>query len=225
MTSKEFAQSSNKNSNMNKIIILGAGGHAKSLLGALESSNVQIEGLLDTQIPKGTLVLNHVVLGDESMLTQEHRNTHQLVLGIGNVAVSPIRKRFFDEFKDKGFVFYTTKHTSALIHPSVTIDEGTQVMAGAIIQPLSKIGKNVILNTGSIIEHDCQIGNHCHIAPGATLGGGVVVGDGSFIGLGAKILPKVIIGKNVTVGAGSVVIRDIPDGTTVAGVPAKYLKK
>lgn len=208
---------------MNKIIILGAGGHAKSLLGALESNNIQIEGLLDTKIPKGTKILNYIVLGDDSILTSEYTNTHQLVLGIGNIVVSPVRKNIFDKYKNRGFTFYTTRHTSALIHPSVTIDEGSQVMAGVIIQPLSKIGKNVILNTGSIIEHDCQIGSHCHIAPGATLGGGVVVGDGSFIGLGAKILPEVIIGKNVTVGAGSVVLKNIPDGKTAVGIPGKEI--
>ena len=53
--------------------------------------------------------------------------------------------------------------------------------------------------------------------------GRISVGDYTFIGYNATILPGVTIGKNCVIGAGSVVTKDIPDGSVVAGVPAKFI--
>ena len=88
----------------------------------------------------------------------------------------------------------------------------------------SRIGDGCILNTGCIIEHECTIANFVHIAPGSVLLGNVCVGESSLIGANAVIKPGVIIGSNVTIGAGSVVLRDIPDGETWAGNPARKIK-
>lgn len=53
--------------------------------------------------------------------------------------------------------------------------------------------------------------------------GKITIGDNVFIGLGAIIMPGVTIGTNVVVGAGSVVVKDIPDNSVFAGVPARYI--
>ena len=63
--------------------------------------------------------------------------------------------------------------------------------------------------------------NFCNIYPGTHLAGRITVGDRTLIGIGASIKEKITIGKNAVIGAGSVVIDDVPDNTTVYGVPAK----
>jgi len=62
-----------------------------------------------------------------------------------------------------------------------------------------------------------------HICPGARLAGEVQVGARSWIGIGASVIQQVRIGSDVTVGAGAAVLRDLPDGITAVGVPARIL--
>ena len=76
----------------------------------------------------------------------------------------------------------------------------------------AKIGKSVTLNPLVVIGHK---------VPG---GGCPVIGDNCFIGAGAKIFGNIQIGNNVTVAPNAVVVKDVPDNTTVGGVPAKHLK-
>ena len=122
-----------------------------------------------------------------------------------------------------GKTFIRVLHPTAHIAKEANIGIGSVVFAGAIVQPDATIGKHVIINTGASVDHDCDIGDFAHIAPGACLAGGVTVGEGTLIGIGAIVIPGIRIGKWVTVGAGAAVIRDVADGLTVAGVPAKPL--
>ena len=71
------------------------------------------------------------------------------------------------------------------------------------------------------IDHECTLGDGVHVMPGATLAGCVTVGDYATIGSNATILPRLTIGSGAVVGAGAVVTRDVPDGVTVIGSPAR----
>ncbi len=82
----------------------------------------------------------------------------------------------------------------------------------------------MIINTGITIDHDCKIGDFVHLAPGVNLAGGVLVEEGSFLGINSSVIPYKRIGKWVTVGAGGAVIQDVPEFTTVVGVPAKPIR-
>ena len=96
-------------------------------------------------------------------------------------------------------------------------------MANVTINVAAEIGDNVILNTASSIDHHCVVGAHSHIAPGATLAGNVRIADETLVGAGAVILPGISIGAHCTVAAGAVVTGNVPDGVTVAGVPARVI--
>lgn len=74
------------------------------------------------------------------------------------------------------------------------------------------------------IGHNCQIGKNCSFPPGVVLGGSVIIGDNTFVGMNATIMEHLKIGSNVVIGMGSVVLRDIPDGETWAGSPARRIK-
>ena len=98
---------------------------------------------------------------------------------------------------------------------------GTYVGVRAVVQPLAVVGSHCIINTGAIVEHECELGQHVHVAPGCVMGGNVRVGAGTLLGLGSRILPGIRIGRGCTIGAGATVTRDVPDGATVVGVPAR----
>jgi len=84
---------------------------------------------------------------------------------------------------------------------------------------------DAILNTGCSVDHDVQLDDGVHICPGARLAGEVQVGSRSWIGIGASVIQQVRIGSDVTVGAGAAVVRDLPDGVTAVGVPARVLPR
>jgi len=112
-------------------------------------------------------------------------------------------------------------HPAAVIAGAVDLGSGSVVLTRVVVNPRARIGAAVILNTGCIVEHDCFVGDGAHVSPGAVLSGGVTVEALAWVGAGAVVLPGRRIGVGATVGAGAVVTRDVADGVTVVGNPAR----
>jgi sugar O-acyltransferase (sialic acid O-acetyltransferase NeuD family) len=208
------------------VLLIGAGGHARVLIDALRLQSIEIMGIVDADAnKKGQELMGVSVIGGDEEVMKYSPQQVRLVNGIGSVRVSLLRRRIFENFKNKGYQFEKVIHPSAVIASDVELSEGVQIMAGAIIQTGCKIGANTIINTRSSVDHDCQIGCHTHIAPRAVLSGGIVVGENTHIGTGAVIVQGVEIGTNSLVAAGAVVVRNVPNDITVAGMPARELKR
>lgn len=206
------------------VIVLGAGGHAKVLINALQLCSVQVLGITDPDSALvGQAVLGVPIIGTDDELQNYSAGEVLLVNGLGSVGLPLARRRLFDEYRKLGFAFATVIHPAAVVGADVEIGEGSQVMAGAVLQPGVCIGKNVIINTRASVDHDCQIGHHTHIAPGTTLSGDVHVGVGSHVGTGVSIVQGVRIGDGSLIGAGSVVLKDLPSGVKAYGCPAKVV--
>jgi len=213
---------------MIQVIGLGAGGHAKVVIEILRlTGGYKLVGLLDRRRELwGTQVLGVPVLGNDTLIHKlyEQEVRHEFI-GVGTVGNTRARRLLYDKACRQGFDIVNATHPEAIVSPSAKFGSGATIMAGAIINSSACLGNNVIVNTGAIIEHDCVIGNHVHIATGARLASTVYVSDGVHIGLGASIRQCIHIGRNVIVGAGAVVVSDVPDNATVAGVPARILRK
>lgn len=194
--------------------LYGASGHAKVIIDILRDMGITVLGAFDKN-PALKEVSGIPVLGPDV----EQKLETPVIISIGDNA---IRRRVAEELK---LTFGKAIHPSAIISPSASIAEGTVVMQGAIIQASANIGKHAIVNTGASIDHDCRIGDFAHISPGAVLSGNVQVGEGTHIGAGAVVIPNLKIGKWCKIGAGAVVIRDIPDGVTAVGNPARIIKE
>lgn len=211
-----------------KVVLLGAGGHAKVILDILKSSQeFEIIGLLDSNAEKiGTRVLDTPVIGTDEMLPELLASgiKHAFV-GLGSVKDNWLRGRLYDKLSDLGLEVINVIHPTAIVSDNCELGAGNAVFAGAIVNPGAKVGCNCILNTGCIVEHDVVIGNHVHISPGAVLAGNITIGDYTHIGLGAKIIQGINVGSNSVVGAGAVVIEDVPDNSIVVGVPARFIKQ
>ncbi|MBC8414072.1 MAG: acetyltransferase [Nitrospira sp.] len=206
---------------MEKIILIGAGGHSRVVAEAvILNGEYEIAGLVDPAVKPGTLIYGMRVLGDDAVLARiRNDNIDCASIAFGSTGDNSKRIKLYLYLKEHGFRLPELVHPAAIISISdVTISEGVQVMAGAVIQAGAIIGANCIINTGSVVEHDCNIGKHVHICPGAVICGGSNIGDGAFIGAGATVIQGISVGRNAVIGAGSVVLVDVPDGARVWGV-------
>lgn len=201
------------------IWIIGAGGHAKVVIGTARAMECADPiGVLDDDPARvGSEVLGVPVLGAIDVETVARLGVERAVLAIGNNRVrAELAARL------AGHVAWATLiHPSAVVAPTAHIGEGAVVFAGAVIQPDAVIGRHAIVNTGATIDHDCVIGDFAHIAPGVHLAGNVHIGEGAFMGIGSCAVPGVRVGNWATVGAGGVVIADVPPSVMVKGVPAR----
>jgi UDP-perosamine 4-acetyltransferase len=194
-----------------KLILLGAGGHAKVVLEALNSSGITPAACLDPDARlHGTALLGVPVEGGDERLAGHPPASAALVLGVGAPRPGKLRKALFERYRAQGYAFPPVVAASALCAESVTLGAGAQVLTRAVVHPGSSVGENAIVNTGAIVEHDCAVGAHAHIAPGVVLCGGVRVGAEAFVGAGAVLLPGVRVGRGALVAAGVVVRKDVP---------------
>ncbi len=210
------------------VVIWGAGGHALVVadiirLGVWEGRGCPLLGFLDDVNPEraGEPFGGATVLGGREQLDELLGvGINHLIIGVGD---NEARLRLADLVRAKGFHLARAIHPQAILETdvSVSVGEGTVIMAGAVVQPGCSIGKNVIINTGATVDHGCVIDDGVHIAPGAHLGGNVRVYRGAFVGMGAIVVPGVTIDPGAIIGAGSVVLKDVLAGTTVYGNPAR----
>lgn len=111
------------------------------------------------------------------------------------------------------------------IMDDVDIGEGILVSPYVTFTSNIKVGRCFHANLYSYVEHDCVIGDFVTFAPGVHCNGNVLIGDYAYIGSGAVIKQGLTIGRGATVGMGAIVTKDVPEGVTVVGNPARILEK
>jgi sugar O-acyltransferase (sialic acid O-acetyltransferase NeuD family) len=208
------------------VLIIRAGGHAQVVADILlrtgeQDISIQPIGYLDDNPAlQGQRFLGLTVLGAIANLSAIAHDA--VIVAIGD---NRSRQQVYEKLQNQNERFAVARHPSAVIAPDVQLGPGSMICAGVIVNPASLIGANVILNTGCTIDHHNFIGSHAHIAPGVHLGGEVTIGEGALIGIGATVMPRCRVGAWSVVGAGAVVNRDLPDGVTAMGVPAKVIER
>jgi UDP-perosamine 4-acetyltransferase len=205
-----------------KIIILGAGGHAKVLIEVLRSSKKEPTACLtpDSKFWKKTIEDVKIEGGDE-LLSQYSPKSVSLVNGVGSPRNAARRRAIFEDARARGYAFPVIQAASAICARSASFKEGAQILSRAVVHPGAVIGENVIVNTAAVVEHDSVVGDHSHIAPGAIVCGGVTIGSSVLIGAGAVVLPGIKIGNNALIAAGVVVRKNVPNGGRVLPARAK----
>ncbi|MBR2335317.1 MAG: acetyltransferase [Clostridia bacterium] len=202
-----------------KVIIIGAGGHAKVVADTVRKNGDEVIGFLDDKCDKrGEGFCHSTILGAVSEYGR-FADEASFIVAVGDGLA---RKRISETVNAK---WYTAIHPSAIIADGVKIGEGSFVSAGAIVNPDTEVGKHTIINTGSIVEHDCKIGDFTHIAPSATVCGGTSVGELCWIGAGATVINGITVCNGVTVGAGATVVKNVTERGIYVGVPAGKLEK
>ena len=207
---------------LQRLAIIGASGHGKVVADVAIQSGWKEIFFFDDAWP--LLKFNGIwpVHGDSRSLFAAIEDFDGIAIAIGN---NSIRLEKFYEIENVANKMVVLRHPAAYIANNVFIGKGSVVFAGAIIQPETSIGVSCIVNTAATIDHDCLLKDGVHVAPGAHVAGGVSVGNCSWIGIGSTVNQNLSIGARVIVGAGAAVTNDIPDNTTVVGIPARPLKK
>ena len=213
---------------MHKIVLFGAGGHARVLIDAIQSTaQHKVCAALDDDSNKWGTKLFHVpIVGNDShindLLTQ---GVDSFAVAIGSVSQIQLRRNLFERACAAGLEPCSVLHSSSIYSRYASLGKGVQLLAQSVVNPGAELGEGVIINTGAIVEHDCLIGTHTHLAPRACLAGGVQVGSGSHIGMGAVVKENITIGKDVIIGAGAVVLNDVPDRSIAVGIPARPISR
>lgn len=205
---------------MKNLVIIGAGGYAKSVLDSVDHMNFRMIGFLDDVKVKGEMHQGYPVLGN-SLDTLKNASDYVYFVAIGNNAK---RKTWFDKLKERNLSLINVIDHSALVSHHAAIGEGSFIGKLVILNHDSSVGDNCVINTRALIEHGCHIGNHVNISTNATLNGDVICEEGSFIGSGSVVNGQLSIGEWALTGAGSVVIKNVRPNTTVVGVPAKEIE-
>ena len=204
------------NDGMEEIVIIGFGGHAKSVADSIiADGKYNIVGYTDVE----DRCCKYPYLGtDDALVDCFKRGIHNAVLGVGFLGESSIRDKVVKRAKEIGFVFPVIIDPSATVALDVAVGEGTFIGKNVVVNAGSKVGKNCIINTGSIIEHECIVDDYSHISVGTILCGEVSVGHHTMIGAGTTVIQCRKIGNNSIIGANSTVLTDIGDNMRTYGI-------
>lgn len=193
------------NQGQKPIILIGAGGHARSTLDVISSlPNLTVDGILDDGFSPGSEVAGLTVLGPIEMLNQ-FSTSHRFVIALGKIGPTNARAQLANLCWDVGGQLQTVVSPTAYVSPGSHIGEGTVVFHHAVVNTGAEVGKNCIINTSSLVEHDSTIGNHSHVSTGAIVNGGCQVGENVFLGSGSILHQQVVVPDDAVIAAGDVV--------------------
>ena len=192
------------------IILVGGGGHCKSVIDVAESAGYNILGILDRPEEVGKKVLGYDVIGTDDDMAK-YVDKAEFIVTVGQIKSPDLRIKLHNMIEQAGGKLATIVAPTAHVSKYAQLGEGTVVMHQAVINADAKVGKGCIINTFATIEHDVVIGDYCHISTGAMVNGGSTVADGSFVGSQSVINQCVKIELGGVIASLSVVNKDIND--------------
>lgn len=202
---------------MKRLAIIGAGGHGRVVAESAAAAGWEavfyddhLTGLVDGWPVGGK--------ADDALATR----CDGTIVAIGN---NRLRLDWIERLRAAGVTLATIIHPSAVVSRSAALGEGTFLAPGAIVGTGAVLGAGCIVNTAASVDHDCSLAEAVHLSPGVHLSGEVTIGTASWLGTGSSVRNRIRIGRDVVVGVGGVVVRDVDDGRTVIGVPARPLEK
>jgi sugar O-acyltransferase (sialic acid O-acetyltransferase NeuD family) len=202
-----------------EIIVIGAGGHAKSTADAIRQSGHQIRYFVGEAPVAAQDLMSPLIASVKDIPDTENLN---VVVAIGD---SVIRERIFQGLQSSGYKisYPNIFHPKAFVSTDSVIGHGNVVLGFANIGAGSKIGNFVIINTSASVDHDSDIADFVTISPGAICAGNVAIGEHSFIGMGALVSEGRRIGDKCVLGANSFLNVDLPKGSKAFGSPARIV--
>jgi sugar O-acyltransferase (sialic acid O-acetyltransferase NeuD family) len=210
-----------------KIAIFGTSGFSHEVADICAASGYK--NIVLIKKPSDVIRSSKFMILDESNVNLLLDEGYKFIIGIGD---NRIRKEISGKYQYLPFTNVIHPTASFGLNQREYIEEktGNIIAAGVRFTNGIIIGNFGIYNLNCTIGHDCIIQDYINICPGANISGNVTIQKGAFIGTNACIIngqsstSRITIGENVVVAAGAVVVRDVPDGATVMGVPAKVVK-
>lgn len=205
---------------MRKLVLIGGGGHCRSVLDSALCMNIFDEIVItDYTMSAGSKIMGCKIIGNDSQLLRLYTNGFtQAFIAIGSIKDTKQREKIYRKASAIGFEFPNIIDPTAILSKEIILGKGVFIGKRAVVNTGSILGDMSIINTGAIIEHDCQIGKFSHIAVGAVICGGCEIGDSTFVGANATLIQGVRTGINSIIGANSVVLGNVLENSTVVGM-------
>lgn len=201
------------------LILVGGGGHCRSVIEAAESAGYSILGVLDMPENVGKEILSTKIIGTDDDISA-YVDKAEFVITVGFIKNPEIRIKLYNKIKETGGKLATVIASTAYVSKYAAIGEGTVILHQAFVNAGAEVGDNVILNTATNIEHDAVVGNQCHISTGTMVNGGCRIGDRCFIGSQSVLANGISVGNDIIVSAGSFVRKSIQEKGVYSGNPA-----
>jgi sugar O-acyltransferase (sialic acid O-acetyltransferase NeuD family) len=190
------------------IILVGGGGHCKSVIDVVESAGYKIIGILAMPSEVGKQVLSYNIIGTDDDMYKFVKDALFLVT-VGQIKSASLRIKLHEMIQNAGGKLATIIASTAYVSQYAQVGEGTVIMHNAFVNAGAKIGKGCIINTFANIEHDTVIGDFCHISTGSMINGNCVVGNRTFIGSQSVINNEISICDDCVISSGNIVYKSI----------------
>lgn len=212
---------------MQDLVIYGAGGLGRELLGLLRALDPderqwRFKGFIDDSRETGDPVDGCKVVGGKKTLLSADTPL-SVVMGIASPAA---KASLYAELAENPHLSFPV-----LIHPRAYVEPSARLSPGSVVSPFcfvavnARLGLCTFLNAAAQIGHDSTLGDFSSVMPSVNISGNVSIGPRTLVGVGARILQGLAVGADSTVAIGSVVLNDVPDQVTVMGYPARVVKK
>jgi sugar O-acyltransferase (sialic acid O-acetyltransferase NeuD family) len=210
------------------LVVIGGGGMGRCVLDLLFVLNSELDhtappfevvGVLDDgQVDVDLLALWEAKhLGPVSRLETQPKDVGYVI----GISAGSVRRRV------DAFGRSQRRQCPTLVHPNVHRGQGVQIGPGSVVcshvsmENNIAVGRHVHINQNSTVGHDSRLADYVTISPLVALSGNTKAHEGAFVGTGASVRQGLALGADSTVGMAAAVIRDVPPGSTVVGVPAR----
>lgn len=206
-------------------IVIGAGGHARSVIGVLRDIGCGIAGVLADGGRSGEVWPGIEWLGDlaHASATLQRLPGSVCVMAIGdNYQRLRLLREIQADYPEARFPVVV--HPSAVVSGDAKLGQGAVLMPGAIVMAGCQLGSFTLVNTRASLDHEGVLAEGASLAPGAVTGGRASIGRRSFIGMGAVVTHGVRIGDDSVLGAGALLLQDLPERVVAYGSPARVVR-
>lgn len=185
---------------MKNIIVIGSGGHGRSVTEIiLQSDEFNLVGFVDDSFVPNATLWGYPIIGKINDLAEVRLLADFAVVAIGN---NTLREKIFAQLNELNFKFASIFHPKSIVSPRAIIGEGTVVMAGAIVGTEAKLGRGVIVNCGATVDHHCTVGDFGHLGVNACMAGGSNLGVSAWLHAGSSLDYSVSVSAETIVPAG-----------------------
>lgn len=129
-------------------------------------------------------------------------------VAVGYSKVNSIRKRIYQDLKNKNYSFASFIHPNVNIWDSTIVGDNVFIFEDNTIQPFTTIGDNTTLWSGNHLGHHSKIGKHCFISSHVVISGDCSIGEQVFIGVNATLRDGIRVANRTIIGAGALVMKD-----------------
>lgn len=187
----------------NRLLVIGAGGHGRSVAeAALLSGDYKIVGFVDDSISTGGSVMGFPVHGSIANLDRIIDICDFAIVAIGN---NSVRAKLMQKLRMTGVSIANIIHPRAFVSPTAVLGSGITIMAYAIVGTEAKLGNGVIVNCAAVVDHHAIVHDFGHLGVNSCMAGGSILGEGAWIQAGSALAYGVSIPAGQILGPGTAI--------------------